>query len=894
VTLAAGTRLGPYEILSPLGAGGMGEVYRARDTRLGRDVAIKVLPAHLGAHPEVRARFEREARAVSSLNHPNICVLYDVGRERDIDYLVLELIEGETLAARLQRGPLAAPEVLTIAAQIAAALDRAHRAGVVHRDLKPGNVMLTKTGAKLMDFGLARAMAESAPSGTTQVLAESPTKARSLTSEGALIGTFQYMAPEQLEGKEADARSDIWSFGAMLYEMATGKRAFEGGSQASLISSILRDTPRPIGELVPMSPPALERVVMQCLAKDPDDRWQNAGDLGRELQWIAGAKPEALTPAQERPAGTFGRRLLMGWAVLATIAFIAAIGALRSGTHAPLTGSMRLMLPPLEGGKISVEPADLAISPDGTRIVFCVADSTGKQQLWIEALSDAAPRPLPETESAYNPFWSPDGRSIAFFTLDEPASLKKMSAGGGSPVTLCPVEWGRGGAWGKNGDIVFAPAPEGPLMRISAEGGPVTVATQLDTTRHETTQRFPSFLPDGEHFVYASLPAVGEGWYAMLASLRSQETKRLLKAESAPTFAAPNFLIFDRDGKLVAQRLDLGSLEMKGDVFPVGDAPGWTDTDATSVVSASLNGRLAVLHSVFPLRHVEAIGRSGASAGRCSIPAGYYFDFYLSPDERSLSLAQQTQRACGDIERVDIERGVVMRLTDSRYWIGGGVWSPDGKRLAITSSTSGRDEIYVLPSDGTGAMTLVPTLSTQFKTPRSWSPDGRYVAFEMLDSKTSFDIYRVAMDGKNDVHPLVTDPGAQEFPRISPDGRWLLYQSTPADRPDVFLVPFPEGGARIQVSTEGGRRPAWSQDGKEILFLNRGAVYSVPFSGEAAARLTPPRFLCRTPTVPLLRGENFVWTASRDGQRFYFIVPDAPRDPSVMVLLDWPGLIAKQ
>jgi len=503
MTLVPGTKLGPYEILSALGAGGMGEVYRARDTRLGRDVAVKVLPGHLSADPAVRARFEREARTISSLNHPHICTLYDVGREGDTDYLVMELVEGETLAARLARGPLAVAELLRTGAEIADALDRAHRAGVVHRDLKPGNVMLTRSGAKLMDFGLARATGPTGSSGSGASigpLTQSPTVAPPLTAEGAIVGTFHYMAPEQLEGREADERSDLWAMGCLLYEMATGRRAFDGKSQASLIAGIMGGEPVPILQVAPVAPPALDRVVRACLAKDPADRLQSAHDVKLQLSWIVegGSAADAPRPAVTRRRG----REALAWLVAAAGLGVAAAALLLARRPAPDAPSVHAFLGPPPGVLFSSstdQPLPLAISPDGTRIAFCARNGEGPDLLWVRSLGAQDARAIPGTEGAEGPFFSPDGRSLGFFAKGK---LKRVDVAGGPVITLTEGLDPRGGSWNEGGVILFTAGSSGPVSRIAADGGAVSAATALDAERGESTHRYPHFLPDGRHFLY--------------------------------------------------------------------------------------------------------------------------------------------------------------------------------------------------------------------------------------------------------------------------------------------------------------------------------------------------------------------------------------------------------
>jgi len=499
--LTPSTRLGPYEIVAPLGAGGMGEVYRARDTRLGRDVAIKVLPQHLSANAEVRARFEREARTISSLNHPHICTLHDVGREGETDYLVMELVEGETLADRLKRGPLPVMEVVRFGVEIADALHRAHRAGVIHRDLKPGNIMIAKSGAKLMDFGLARATGLVGPASgsgmNVAALSQSPTVAQPLTTEGSIVGTFQYMAPEQLEGRETDARSDLWALGCVLYEMATGRRAFDGATQASLISAIMRDSPRPMAELAPMSPPALDRLVGALLAKDPDDRVQTAHDVKLQLQWAGDGSSTSSQPGASgaviAPRARRGK-VTLAWGVAGAALVLALASWLLP--RAPGTGGAlraRLTVPGPPGAKLLSYAESMAISRDGRTLAFIASDSAGTAKLWLRPLDGLDARQLPGTDRASQPFWSPDGRSLGFFA---DTKLKTIRIDTGRIEALGDAPDPRGGTWGSRGSIVFAPIAMGSLYSVPSDGGAITEVLRPDTTRGETALRYPQFLPD--------------------------------------------------------------------------------------------------------------------------------------------------------------------------------------------------------------------------------------------------------------------------------------------------------------------------------------------------------------------------------------------------------------
>ncbi|MFI5370489.1 MAG: protein kinase [Candidatus Eisenbacteria bacterium] len=899
MAIAPGTRLGPYEIVAPLGAGGMGEVYRARDPRLGREVAVKVLPQHLSSSPEVRARFEREAKTISTLNHPHICVLHDIGREADTDFLVMELIEGETLAQRLTKGPLPVAEVLKLGAQIADALDRAHRAGVIHRDLKPGNVMLTRSGAKLMDFGLARATGLAGPAGgsgaTVLAMTQSPTMAAPLTAEGTIVGTFQYMAPEQLEGKDADARSDLWALGCVLYEMTTGKRAFEGGSQASLIGAIMNATPASLRQLAPLSPPALERVVSALLAKDPDERWQSAGDVRRELEWIAGgaSSSAAATPAIATRRAPSSLRTV---AALVAGAVLASAGWLLLAPHPPRPpGAAILDLPTAPGSRLSPEEdADIAISPDGRWLAYAGLDTASVTHLWVRALDSPNARMIPETDRAQRPFWSPDGRWIGYFTTGDGASLMKVPLADGPPVKLCDVTWTRGGTWGRHGNILFSPSPVSPIMRISANGGPVTAATALDSTRRETSHRHPSFLADGDHFVFAALPVTPQGWTICLGSLRSRVIKRLGYATSAATWAAPGYLLFDRDGRCVAQRLDPERLELTGDVIPLVETHTNGPEDATRIATASSNGRIALLRSERAVRHFQWLDRSGAPGARLPIPSDVFVAPVVSHDGRYAGVSRLVSRAVAQALRIDLGRGIASALTNAQEYNYVGCWSPDDRTLAMTTARQGgHEEISLIPADGSQPPRLLPTTTTQFKTPVSWSPDGRSLVVGQIAPGTGRDLFVVDAVHGGEPRPLATDPGAQFIADISPDGAWVVYDSDETGVPQIFIRHFPDGGRKLQLTTVGGSEPHWTQGGREVVFIgnDRRSFYSVQFEPGREPGPDAARLLFRS-SYPV---DGSGWSVTRDGRRFLVLAPDAAApEASTTVIDDWPALLEKR
>jgi Tol biopolymer transport system component len=899
MSLVAGTKLGPYEIVAPLGAGGMGEVYRARDPRLGREVAIKVLPQHLSANPETRARFEREAKTVSSLNHPHICTLYDVGREGDTDYLVLELIDGETLAARLSRGPLPTAEVLRIGAQVADALDRAHRAGVIHRDLKPANVMLTKSGAKLMDFGLARAAPVAAAPGSSSVTMSvhtpSPTIAGPLTAEGTIVGTFQYMAPEQLEGAEADARSDLWALGCLLHEMATGKAAFTGRSAASLISAILSSEPVPVSQAAPLSPPALDRLVGACLAKDPADRVQSAHDVRLQLTWMAeaggssasgmfaaapGAKPRAATSAW----GAWFPRLALAVGVLGIVAAAFMVTRLRGGDVTPLV----LEVPVPADLRLSDFSVGSTLSPDGTSVLAVGRKGAGGSGLWLWRLESPDPIEVPGGEDAFAPTWAPDGRSFAFSGRGGDA-LYRMPVGGGSPTKISPMTDCRGIAWGAKDVILYAPTAAGPLFRVPAAGGTPVQATTLDASRGEASHRFPSFLPDGEHFLFATLPPGPRGFAIQVGSLGSKKVKHVLDADCAPIWAEPGYLIFVQNGKIMAQRFDTGRLEMIGERIPLADASAPSDLTSERVATASRDGRL--LYSVVAprLTHLEWLSRSGASLGTIAVPEGDWELQALSPDQR-FALATRDH----DLWRVDLERAVATRLL--RNFEPPLALSPTGDRIALAQGGQGSDHVHLVSSGGSGAEDSVRTVPALFQEVADWSPDGRSLMVAILgrpDSKgedTTWDLWTVPLDGTGPPRPYLATGAVERRARISPDGKWALCFSTAEGQIELFIDSYPVPGRRTQVFSNEPDRAAgarWGPGGREVLYSDaEGYQVSLPieFTGDEVRAGRPVRLFRVPPGITSLR--------TQDGQRFLISqTSGSAAGPVLRMVFHWPELL---
>ncbi len=865
MALSTGKRLGPYEVLSPAGAGGMGEVYRARDTRLDRTVAIKVLPAHLAENPDLKQRFEREARAVSSLNHPNICLLFDIGHQDGIDFLVMEYLEGETLAARLEKGALPPDQMLRSAVQIADALDKAHRQGVIHRDLKPGNIMLTKSGVKLLDFGLAKAL----PTAGIGDFSQSPTQSRPLTAEGTIVGTFQYMAPEQLEGKEVDARTDIFTFGAVLYEMATGRKAFEGKSQASLIAAIVSSDPPPISTLQPMIPQiaGLDRVVRTCLAKDPDERWQTAHDVMLELKWIAEAGSQAGVPAPLVARRKSRERF--AWVTAAILAALTVtLGVAYFRIASTETRAVRsYILPPEKSGFATIRPGagPVVVSPDGRRIVFS-AQAGGKYQLWVRALDSLTAQPLSGTENGIFPFWSADSRYIGFFAG---GSLKKIDATGGPPISLCSVSQGRGGTWNREDVIIFAPHATGGLFRVSASGGAATPLTKPDTSKRESSHRWPSFLPDGRHFLYLVQGSTGEGrtYNIYVSSLDGKENTLVLRAGSNAVYASGH-LLFVRESSLMAQPFDVKRQQVRGDAVPIAEQVQFDGTVVRGTFSASENGVLAYQSggTLGGGSQFLWFTREGKQIGSVGEPA-VQFSVRLSPDGQRLATEiLDPKGANADIWIYELKRGLRTRLTFDPAVDRIPIWAPDGSRVVFASGRKGSFDLYGKAASGAGSDELLLE-SNLIKSPTDWSRDGRFITYTSAgDPKTKADIWVLPLFADRKPFVFLQTEFNESGGQFSPDGRWMAYTSDESGRDEVYVAPFPGPGGKWQVSTAGGTRSKWRRDGKELFYLaadNKLMAAEVKTKGTSfEVGNVRPLFETHAPPV------GPVYDVSTDGRRF--------------------------
>ncbi len=926
MSLSPGTRLGPYEILGPLGAGGMGEVYKALDTRLKRTVAVKTLPGHLAGDPSLRARFEREARAVSALSHPHICTLHDIGEQDGVYFLVMEHIDGETLAARLERGPVPIGPAVAIASQVAGALALAHKHGVVHRDLKPGNVMLTKSGAKLLDFGLAKQGPESAPPISSVLL----TKESPLTAAGTIVGTWQYLSPEQLEGNEADARSDIFAFGAMLYETLTGRCAFEGRSQASLIASIMTTQPPPLAAAAPEAPPALERVVRRCLAKDPDERWQSAADLASELKWIGGADASDLaTPAPAAggppswagagsqatasmsaastatpvplsgvldPASTAGAKApsmaaqgRIGW-ILVAAALLATAGvfAARWLAGRPSDDAPRLVraaLTPPEGTSFDARYAP-AVSPDGRAVAFVAAARMGDSRLYVQDLDSGQPRMLNDSDGAAHPFWSPDSRWIGFYSGDK---LRKIDTAGGPAIPLCDARDGRGGSWSPEGIILFQPRFSERLFRVPAGGGTPEAVTTLDEARFDVAHRWARFLPDGRRFLFyvvsTTNPGASEHSGIYVGSLDGEEPRMLVRVDSRVEYAQ-GYLLYKRGSTLMAHPFDPVRAELAGDPLPLAaGVAGGTYSWGGAQFGTSGNGVLVYLGGEGEGEtELVLFDRSGERI-RALGEAGSYWDPRLSHDGARVALG--VGRDASDLWLHDIHRDVRTRITFDPANDGLPIWSPDDTRIAFLSSRGGIGELYQRDAAGTGQDELLFPAGTQIYV-NDWSPDGRIIVFSSLNRETGFDLWLYDFEDKQ-ARAWLEGPLDQYDARFSPDGRWIAFTSTESGRDEVYVQPFPEAKGRWQVSRTGGRAPAWRTDGKELFYvsLTHDQVMAVDVSTAGTFEAGTPRSLFRAGSKPST-GPSF--DAAADGQSFLLnfmgeVVSDAR--PASLVL-NWP------
>ena len=881
--LKAGTKLGPYEIISPLGSGGMGEVYRARDTRLDRSVAVKILPHHLSADSSAKLRFEREAKTVSALNHPNICSLFDVGSQDGTEYLVMECIEGESLAQRIAKGALPTEQVLKIGTEIADALDKAHRSGVVHRDLKPGNIMLTKTGAKLLDFGLAKPTTAPVSAVTlTNVAAHSP-----VTEQGTIVGTFQYMSPEQVEGLDLDGRSDIFSLGAVLYEALTGQRAFEGKSQLSVASAILEKEPAPVSSIKPLAPRSLDHIVRRCLAKDPDDRWQSARDLALELKALSTLDPSSQSAAALPATRSKHSREFLAWAI-ATLALLTAVAVLflhrRNTAEAPIYSS--IVAPPettfeIEGD-VGAQPA---LSPDGSSLVFGAGGD-----LWLRSLRNGSEHILTGAHGAMNPFWSPDGASVGFFAEGK---LKTLEVATGVVRSLCPAPAPRGGSWSPSGVILFTPTPRDAIYQVPAAGGTPVAVTKLDTSIH-STHRWPVALPDGKNFLYfaSNHTSPFSEQNGIFAGTLDGKRNRFLVSTPAGGSFSDGQLLFTKESTLYAQPLDLGSFSLSGSPRPIADGVVVDLGVWHATFSSSGNGFLIFQKgAAMAQSRMEWVDRSGKHLSFVG-DKDVFLGPRLSKDGRRLlvGLGDPTH----DVWAFNSSGPDKTRLTFDGDVVAEPVWSPDSTRFAVVHGLPNSiSRVVVRPASGSGDSVNVKEVHYNFAV-TDWSPDGRYLLTESADGNLDMIPLNPSEQPRRLFTPTnTTGPGSSG--QFSPDGRFVAVTMVLHTGPEVFILPASGGNGMWQVSTGGGKWTRWSRDGKQLYFIsmrNEMIVVDIHENGDGVDVGHPTVLFTFRPSLRVYRQGMIGFDVSADGQKFLLVVAADENTRPLTLLQNWPSLLA--
>jgi eukaryotic-like serine/threonine-protein kinase len=856
----------------------MGEVYRARDSRLGRTVAIKILPTEVSSDLARKQRFQREARIISGLNHPHICVVHDIGSQDGLDFLVMEYIEGETLADRLKRGPVPVDQVLKFGTQIADALDKAHGSGVVHRDLKPGNIMLASAGAKLLDFGLAKPIG-SIDIGVTQTAAS---KQSPLTEQGVIVGTFQYMSPEQIEGIDADARSDIFSLGSVLYEMVTGERAFDGKSRLSVASAIVEREPKPISSIKPLTPYTLDHVIRRCLAKDRDQRWQTARDVKLELQWISDTRSDvsAATTAT-LDSGPRTRKFLLWAALSMLLATLTGVAAwMLRPIPRPLVSSTVITLPPGQRLAELEEPA-IALSSDGTQLAY-VAVQGDTQQIYLRAMDNPQPRPIPGTVGGTNPFFSPNGQWLGFFANQK---LKKVSVNGEALVTLADAGKPHGASWSTQGVIAFSSAQIAPLQQVPEAGGKAQAVTHFD--RGEVSHRGPQFLPGGNALLFAATRGSYNWTNAEVSvqSLETRERRNLVKGAAFPQYAASGHLLYVQAGNLMALPFDVQRLAITGTAVPVVEGILQSRTSGTAQYSVSASGSLIYVPGgvLADQRRLVWVDRSG-KVQPLDAPVRAYLFPRIAPDGKRV--ATTIAEEATQIWLYDLARETLTRLTfegDQNY---NAVWSPDGKMIAFQSRKEADTEIYWQRVDGSGGLERLATSEIPF-VPMSWSPDGQTLAFIEVNPDTGFDLWVMSVQERKPKLFLRT-PFNESVPRFSPDGHWLAYMSDESGRNEIYVQPYPGPGAKLQISIDGGTEPTWNPSGRELFFRNGDKMMVADIVLQPSLTASKPRLLFEGQFLPS-PATTPNYDVSRDGQRFLMVKADAASEAAtqINVIFNW-------
>jgi len=885
MSIAPGSRLGVYEVLSPLGAGAMGEVWRARDTRLSREVALKVLPESLSRDHERLQRFEREAQVLASLNHPNIAAIYGVEEATGATALVLELVEGPTLDERIKQGRLPADEAVTIARQIAEALEFAHERGIVHRDLKPANVKLSPDGrVKVLDFGLAKAMAAEASGRSDSAI--SPTITSLGTMAGVVLGTAAYMAPEQARGSSVDRRADIWSFGAVLWEMLTGKRAFEGDTVSDTLASVLR-APIEWKDLPPATPRGVVRLLERCLERDPKKRLRDIGEARIALETL-GAEPEhAVAPA----AAPAPRRLAaLPWALFALAAIgLAAMLTVAMTRKAPVRPVMRFQI------ATDAKLASMSwprISPDGSTLAFLGRDTAGKTSIWVRPLDGFAPYQLSDTEGASRPFWSPDSRYVAFFIGR--SQLKKAPVAGGPAQLICEADGGADGAWGSSGEILFDGRATDAIRRVSASGGAATQATHPDAAKGEAGHAWPFFLPDGKRYLFLAMSKrVGDKATIHVGSLDKPGSTAITPSDSRAEYAN-GYLLYVLQGTLVARRFDPDKLAVSGEPIPLVEHVS-VDANDTASFSVSTNGVMAFVQGeAAATSELVWLDRSGKELGKIGEP-GPYFDLALSPDGTRLAYGFAEKSGTQDIWVRDLKRDVASRLTFNPRNDMWPVWSPDGRRIAFCTDRDGHFALMMRDASGTGTEQPVYGAEDAEVGATDWSRDGRTVALDILPASRRWDIKTLAMDGTSKPVDYLVGDATDRMAMFSPDGRFLAYASNESGTSEVYVQTFPASGGKWQISNGGGSQPVWRGDGRELFFVSPGGtLQAVPVSIGGAFEPGIPKILFKRPFEigGILRNR---YTVSSDGQRFLLnAAREAGHSTPFSVVLNWPATLPQK
>jgi len=885
LALDNGAKLGPYEIISPAGAGGMGEVYKARDTRLDRPVAIKILPARFAETPDLRQRFEREAKAISSLNHPNICTLYDVGHQDGIDFLVMEFLEGETLAERLARGPIPYDEMLQIAIQIASGLDSAHHQGLIHRDLKPGNVMLTGEGAKLLDFGLAKAQFEGGNQGMTAITRTTP-----LTGVNTILGTMQYMAPEQLEGKEADVRSDIFAFGVLMYEMATGKKAFEGSSSATLIAAIMERDPVPISTIMPMTPPLFERLVKKCLSKDPRKRWQSASDLNDELRWISQAGSQVGLPAHlaaRRKLKFDLARVVGAVAILCTVvlAFLYYSEMTKAAPELPVA---RYTVNIKQGLSNIFWPR---ISPDGKSVAFQADDSLGTNRIWVRPINSLEAYPLLNTENAKRYFWSPDGRNLAFFVGNQ---LKRIPITGGQAQLVCQGPTGADGCWSTTDLIIFDGTVADTMKIVPAGGGQPRPASLIDTADGELTYAWPWFLPDGKHFIFnATVYNKDENARTLhrikLGSIDATTSETLFELDQnidRIEYSNEGYILFVAQDNLMGLPFDAEKLKVTGEPKPIAMKIGAADN--TYAFSVSNGGTLLYQTNnhtdMSELCWVDRAGKKIETIGR----RGRYYDIDLSPDESKIAYTSVENDANNsNIWIYDLKRNVPTRLTFDPKIDGRPLWSPDSKQVYFASDRNGKFfSVYRKDANGLGDAEVVYTSDSIHCGPSDFTPDGTKLLIHMV--RNNWDIGILSLDSSKRVDMLANSSYFEVMAMASPNGQYVAYVSTESGQREIYVKRLDGTGGKWQISTEHADNPRWNGSGTELFYLTRdNRVMAVPVKTAGNFEAGNSRELFQT-SIQSAGDVNFPYDVTRDGQKFLINSRIKDSEPGeIIVVQNW-------